>query len=361
MNNLDSRDGIKTVDPENMHGAIATFPDQIRKAVAIGRTIDVNPSDYAGIRKIILCGMGGSAIGGDLGRSLLRDVLPVPMLICRDYVLPVSAGEDALVIGSSYSGNTEETLAAFGEAIERKCRLFALTTGGKLGGLAAGHEIPVAQLPSGLQPRAALGYSFVPLMLFFHKIGLSPYDADRLMALADFLETRARLLDADQPSSENAAKQLAMRLYGRIPVIYSGPGLTEAVAVRIKGQISENGKMLAFANQFPECNHNELVGWKVLNTFRDYLRVVILRDREDHPRVKARMDIVKEMIVREKVEVIEIESEGLAAGGDDRPERMFSLIQLGDFASFYLAMLNNIDPTPVAAIDFLKDELAKIG
>jgi glucose/mannose-6-phosphate isomerase len=146
-----------------------------------------------------------------------------------------------------------------------------------------------------------------------------------------------------------------MKLYGRIPIIYSGPELTDAVAIRIKGQISENGKMLAFANQFPEFNHNELVGWKVIAAFREYLRVVMFHDREDNPRVAARMDIVKQVITGEGVDVFDLHSEG-----DGRLERIFSLIQLGDFASFYLAVLNKVDPTPVKAIDFLKNELAKI-
>jgi glucose/mannose-6-phosphate isomerase len=213
----------------------------------------------------------------------------------------------------------------------------------------------MVRLPGGLQPRAALGYSFVPLMLFLNAIGLSKFDADDFERLADFLEKRAEAFVVESASDNNSAKQLALQLYGRIPVIYSGPELTDAIATRIKGQISENAKMPAYANQFPELCHNDLVGWKVINAFRDFLRVLILRDADDHPRVSARMDIVKDIILKQNVKVFDIESEG-----DNSLQRMMSLVQFGDFMSLYLAALNKVDPTPVTAIDFLKRELAKI-
>jgi len=205
-----------------------------------------------------------------------------------------------------------------------------------------------------LQPRAALGYSFVPLMLFLHRIGLSPYDADDFKALADFLESRGEKLIFESGSDDNPAKQLALQLYGRIPIIYSGPELTDAVGTRLKGQICENAKMPAFANYFPEFNHNELVGWKLINAIRDFLRVLILRDEDDHPRISARMDIVKEIIGGENVKVTEIRSEG-----SNRLQRMMSLVQFGDFVSVYLAVLNKVDPTPVSVIDYLKEQLGK--
>ncbi len=355
MSDLDDAQHLKVLDPDGMYKAIVDFPDQIRRAVEIGRGIKTNAARFENIKNIVLCGMGGSAIGGDLVRSLLYDSLPLPMHICRDYHLPRFAGSDTLVVASSYSGSTEETLSAVDEALSRKCRFFALTTGGKLGKICEERSLPMAQLPTGLQPRAALGYSFVPLMLFFNKLGLSPYTADDFSDLADFLERKKENYAAETISEDNPTKQLALQLYGRIPIIYSGPELTDAVATRFKGQICENAKMPAFANQFPEFNHNELVGWKIINPFRDYLRVIILRDEEDHNRVKARMDIVGELIEKEEVTVIEIESDGA-----NRLQRMMSLIQFGDFTSFYLAILNKVDPTPVAVIDFLKTALAEI-
>lgn len=355
MSRLDDISDLKLVDPGGMYQAIIGLPDQIQKAVDLGRRLEINSRDFAGIDNIILCGMGGSAIGGDLARTILTDKLSIPFIICRNYNLPAVAGKNSLVIGSSYSGNTEETLSAFCLAMAKGCQLAVLTTGGKLGEIAQKNNIPLVTLPSGLQPRAALGYSFVPLMLLFGKIELSEYGEGDFQDLARFLEQGQAAFAIESDSAENRAKQLAMLLYGRIPVIYTGPDLTDVVGTRIKGQICENAKMLAFNNQFPEFNHNELVGWKVLNSFRDYLRVIILKDKDDHPRVSARMDIVKNVIEKNGVDVFEVESRG-----DNRLQRLFSLIQLGDFLSFYLAVLNKVDPTPVEAIETLKQELEKI-
>ena len=355
MGSLDRLELLHSLDPGDMYGAIASFPEQLRRATAIGRALAVNPAAYHSLDSIVICGMGGSAIGGDLARSLLQDTLRLPMTICRDYTLPAFAGPHTLVIGSSYSGNTEETLSAVAQAIKRRCPMFVMTTGGRLGEIAEAEKIPRVLLPSGLQPRAALGYSVVPLLLFLQTIGQADHSPETFLALADFLESRIPQLAREAPSEQNPAKQLALRLYGRVPIIYSGPSLTDAAATRIKGQICENAKMLAFSNQFPEFNHNELVGWRMVPASRESLRVMILRDRDDHPRVAARMDIVKGMIEKQQVEVVEIYTDG-----QSRLERLFSLIQLGDFVSYYLAILNKVDPTPVEPIEFLKGELAII-
>lgn len=355
MSKLDDVNNLKALDPDNMLGAIAGLPDQIQQAAQITPEPELNPADFKGLKNIIHCGMGGSAIGGDMVRSLLQDSLLCPMQVCRNYNLPEFAGPDTLVIGSSYSGNTEETLSAFGQAVKKGCRLLVLTTGGKIGEIAREHKIPTAILPKGYQPRAALGFSFVPLMLLFEKIGLSEYAKSDFLALADFLSKNGAVFNDDADAEDNPAKQIAQRLYGRIPIIYSGPELTDMIGIRIKGQICENAKMLAFANQFPEFNHNELVGWKLKDAFRDSLRVMIIRNSEDHPRVAARMDIVTGLLEKQKVDVITITSKG-----KNRLERMFSLVQLGDFISYYLALLNKVDPTPVEPIENLKEALAAL-
>lgn len=357
MNNLDNREKTKELDPSDMYDAIRHFPDQVRQAILVEVEPGFSATATKRLKNIIVCGMGGSAIGGELAQSVLYETLPVPMYICRNYVLPGCANANSLVIASSYSGNTEETLTAFEQARSKNCHLFAITSGGKLLRTAESTDIAHITLPTtNLQPRAALGYLFVSLMMLLNRLGFSPYGAKEFESLAAFLDKRAMLLESHIPSEDNPAKQLALRLYGRIPIIYSGPQMASAAATRFKGQINENAKMPAFANQFPEMNHNELVGWKVIQAFRDYLRILILRDREDHIRVAARMDIVKKMIEKEKIEITEIQSEG-----EDALQRIFSLIQLGDFVSYYLAILNNVDPTPVAPISFLKEELAKIG
>ncbi len=355
MTDTVNRDRYKALDPDDMYGAVVSFPEQIRKAVEIVDKTEIDFTAFNQIDGIVLCGMGGSAIGGDLARSLLADRFAKPFTICRHYRLPAMVTSRTLVIGSSYSGGTEETLAAFDDGLSRGCPALVITTGGKLGGVADAQGIPRITIPGGLQPRAALGYSFVPLMLVLHKLGISPYSGHDCLELADFLEAYAEPFNAHNEGDDNTALRLAEKLYGRIPVIYSGPELTDTVGIRLKGQICENAKMLAFANQFPEFNHNEIVGWKVLSGFRDFLRVVILRDMADHPRVKARMDIVKGIIEKQRVDVFEVESTGQTP-----LQRMFSLVVLGDYTSYYLAMLNKINPTPVENIEMLKEELAGI-
>ena len=353
MISLDDPAVLSELDPGDMHGAIAGFPGQIREAIRIGNHLVVDPNCYRNVENIIVCGMGGSAIGGEITLSLLYRSLPIPMYACRNYYLPSYAGKNSLVIGSSYSGNTEETLTAFEQARQEGCSLFALTTGGKLGKLAVEYDLPCIILPLvGLQPRAALAYSIVPMLLFFNKIDFADYDPNRFVDLASFLEIDQVNYRMDRPLEDNPAKQLALKLHGSIPIIYSGPTLTDGIATRFKGQISENGKMLAFTNQFPEFNHNELVGWEELGDYGQYFKVIILHDQEDYQQVKTRMGIVRSMLKDKGIEVIDLETKG-----SNRLERIFSLIHMTDFVSYYLGILNEVDPTPVKPIEYLKSRL----
>jgi len=212
----------------------------------------------------------------------------------------------------------------------------------------------MVKLPKGYPPRAALGYSFVPLLYLISKLGLIDDISADISNLIRGLKKFRELYAAEVESGKNPAKSIAGRIHNKIPIIYSGPELTDAVGTRWKGQICENAKCLAYSNQFAEFNHNELVGWNVIKSYRDNLIVIYLRDADDHIRINERMSIVKNIITEHKVEVIEVFSQG-----DTPLLRMFSLIQLGDFISFYLAILNKIDPTPVKVIDYLKGELDK--
>jgi len=233
--------------------------------------------------------------------------------------------------------------------------LAAVSTGGLLEEVAKLNDIPLAMIPPGMQPRAALGYSFSMLLLFLEKIGLLNGVTENLENVAAKLKSYRDNYIEDYPADKNMAKKLAERLHGNIPIIYSGPTLTDAVGARWKGQICENSKVLAFANQFAEFNHNELVGWfKDTKQLAGNLVAVVLRDFEDYPQIKSRMDIVKNILEELEVEVIEIYSRG-----DDRLERMFSLIQIGDFVSYYLAVLREVDPSPVEVIQRLKAALAE--
>ncbi|MGH8015666.1 MAG: bifunctional phosphoglucose/phosphomannose isomerase [Candidatus Zixiibacteriota bacterium] len=351
---LDSVEKIRSFDPENMYNHIFDFPEQMARAQNIGISWKINAGMFPDIRNIVLVGMGGSAIGGDLARSLLNGKLEIPFHVCRHYKLPEFVDDETLVIASSYSGNTEETLSALDDALDRKAMIAAISTGGMMQDVCKLNGIPMATLPAGMQPRAALGFSFVPLLIFLEKVKLIPGMSDDINHTIERLKTYRQEYIEDSPVKLNPAKKLAERLQGRIVVVYSGPSLTDAVAVRWKGQICENAKTLAFANQFAEFNHNELVGWSDLTRqHSDKLIVVILRDKDDHAQIKKRMDIVKPLIEDSGTEVIEVESRGTSD-----LERMFSLIQIGDFVSYYLAILNKQDPTPVITIEMLKAALA---
>jgi len=350
---LDDVESIRKADPSNMYNRIFDLPEQMADALTLAQRWQIDPDDFSGIKNIVVIGMGGSAIGGDLTRTYLSSKLLVPFEICRHYVLPEYVDDETLVIASSYSGNTEETMSAVEDALSRKAMMVAISTGGLLGEICELNQIPLATLPEGLQPRAAIGYSFIPLVMFLEKIGLAKDVAKELETVVDSLQKFRDGYIEDQPVEQNPAKKLAQKAHGRIPIVYSGPTLMDAVAVRFKGQLCENGKNLAFANHFAEFNHNELVGWsKTIEPFKDKLLVIMLRDAGDHPQIRKRMNIVKEHIQSLDVELVEVHSKGAV-----RLERMFSLIQIGDFTSYYLAVLNEVDPTPVEVIQDLKNAL----
>ena len=341
---------IRSADPAGMYDLIRKFPGQIREAVTIGSAARI-PFSARGIRNIVLCGLGGSAIGGDLMRTYLADDLAVPFIVNRMYTLPAFVGPGTLVIISSYSGNTEETNAAHREAIKRKAKILCITSGGKTAKLAG--RGPVILVPGGLPPRAALGYSFFPLLLALTKAGFVKDRSKAIRETIALLEERSALY-ADPDGTRNPALQLAEKLRGRIGVVYTAAERFDSVGTRWRGQIAENGKSLAFGHVIPEMNHNELVGWKVLTEPMREMQVFMLRDKDDHKRVQIRMDVTKQVLADHTPRLTEVWSEGSSLLA-----RMFSLIYLGDWMSLYLAVLNGVDPTPVAVIDRLKQELAR--
>jgi glucose/mannose-6-phosphate isomerase len=352
---LNDVEKIRAADPDNMYNRIFDLPEQLSEALKIGQGWKVNTDDFTDIKNIVVIGMGGSAIGGDLVRTFLASKLQVPFEVCRNYVLPEYVDDETLVVASSYSGNTEETLSALDDALRRKAMITGVTTGGMLEEVSRLNDFPIATLPTGFQPRAALGYSFVPLLVFMEKIGLiQNVTAEINEVVTELSKLREQYIE-DTPVKENRAKKMATKIHGRMAVIYSGPTLTDAVGLRWKGQICENGKNLAFANQYAEFNHNELVGWSdTVQIHKDHLVVCQLRDIDDHPQIVKRMDTVRKLIEKQGVEVINVSSSGATP-----LVRMFSLIQLGDFVSYYLAVLNEVDPTPVEVIEALKKTLVK--
>ncbi len=345
------QDLIRAHDPDNMFDAVRGFAENVREGWAI-------PADFApgrlasGWRQVVVVGMGGSAIGGDFVRTFCRETAPVPVTVVRDYALPASVGEDALVIASSYSGGTEETLAAYDEAGRRGATVVAVTSGGELRRRAEHDGNAHFVIPGGMQPRAALGYSLGAMLRLAHQLGLcdiSEADLDEARRVTD---ARAEAL-ADLGG--NPALELARSLAGKVPLVYTGPGLLEAAGVRWQTQIQENAKQLAFGNVFAELNHNEVLAWEhALPEVQKLLHVVVLRDPADHPKIHKRMDVTKGLLAPKAAGWTEVSPQG-----EGKLARLLSTIQLGDFMSFYLAMLMGVDPTPIETIDHLKRTLAE--
>lgn len=350
---LNNIDGIRAIDPDGMAKLIASFPEQIPTGRRLATEIDLSAIDASLIGNIIVCGMGGSAIGGDLVRAFSIDRLNRPMFVNRDYDLPAFVGKRSLVIGTSYSGNTEETLECFGKSGARGAQRIAITTGGKLAKIAEQKGIPLIILPGGLPPRAALGYSFSPILTIIERLGFIGDIQAEFEEMIEVLEKGLSDYGVEIPIEQNDSKSIAISLHNRLPLIYSDNRHFDSVAVRFRGQINENAKQLAFSAVLPENNHNELVGWKNLGVPAENLISVIMTDFGIDPRVRFRMEFLSKTQAESSVETVALESrgEGLLA-------RMFSLIQLGDWISYYMAILNRVDPMPVEIIDRLKASLA---
>lgn len=349
---LDLEDELRRIDTTGMFAALDGLPGQCDKA---WRTLAENVPlpEIKGISNIVVTGLGGSAIGGDLLRVYAAAKVPVPVTVNREYTLPGFAGPDTLVFAVSYSGNTEETLSAYAAARARGASVVAITTGGMLGEAAAKDGYPVIKVPGGISPRAATGYLFIPTLRVLQRLGLLSDITGEINEMIEIISNMRQNLALAVPEAENTAKQIARKLHGKIPVIWGSAGNTEVVAQRWKGQINENAKSPAYWNVFPELNHNEIVGFELPAAILEKIHVVILRDEQDHPRVQKRMEITKE-VIRNKVggyTEVWARGQGLLA-------RQYSLIYTGDFTSVYLAALNGVDPGPVQVIDFLKHKLA---
>lgn len=347
---IESVESIRAADPGNMLDRIKDLSKQVRDAWEITKAAQLPPA-YADVRNITLAGMGGSAIGGDFAASLLADDLLIPMSIHRDYGLPRYVGRDSLVIVSSYSGNTEETLSSFQEAQKRGAKVLALTTGGKIGELARAASYPVVTFSYKAQPRAALGYSLGLVLGCLVKMGfVRDLGADIDAALSDLAKIEERVHEG---ARTNDAKRLAAELYGRVIFAY-GAGVMGVMARRVKGQWNENAKNWSAFDVMSELNHNAVVGFSHPPIARDALTVLLLRSDRDNPRHKVRFDVTAELLDRAS-----IQHKTLRFGGQNMLSEVLQTVMFTDYVTFYLALLNGADPSEVRSIDLLKDRLAK--
>jgi glucose/mannose-6-phosphate isomerase len=349
---LDDASARARIDPSGMLESITRLPDQCRDAWAAAQTFEP-PADYSDIDRIAIIGMGGSAIGGDFFRVLLQRESGVPVFNVRGYDLPPFVTEKTLVIASSFSGNTEETLSAFGQALARPCRKLAITSGGKLLATARSNGVPALSYAFKGEPRAAVGWGLMPLLAIGEKLGLMQgvqADVDEMLSVMEAIQKE---IGVEAPASGNEAKQVARRLHQKLPVTYGAGSLTE-VAHRWKTQLNESSKVWAFYEELPELHHNAIIGYKLPTGIARNTMVVFLRSEDIiHPRVLLRYDFTERLLRDAGVESLSVSTRGKSALA-----QMMSLILFGDYVSGYLALLYEVDPTPTTVIDELKAWLA---
>jgi len=338
-------------DKSDMYGVISSMPDQIREALKIAEDFPLN-IDTESVSSILFAGMGGSAIGGDLVRSILEDECKLPISVVRNYKLPTWAGKSTLLLVSSYSGNTEESLSAYKDAIKKECKIICLTTGGKLLELANNDKVPVVIIPAGLPPRGAIAYSSIPWLLIFASLGIIKNRSNDIESMALELEKVIEEYGNYDSERDNLPLSVAKRAIGKILLIYVSTGSFSVIGKRWVNQIQENAKMLAYTNELPEMNHNEIMGWHLTGLSKESVLPIFIFSNSYHPRVNLRFDITSKLVEKISGEVVRINPTG-----DKLIIQLFSLIVMGDFVSYYLSLLNNIDPVPVDIITELKEQL----
>ena len=326
-----------------MRQVIIDSAKQLKEGLELAKDVK-KEGDY---KNIVICGMGGSALPADVLNTVVD--LPVPLYVHRSYNLPREATENSLLICISYSGNTEETISALEESLNKNLPTIAMSSGGKLEKICIENSVPFVKIPSGIQPRCAIGYFFAALSKVLANSGIISDISAEIKNLSDTLEKESKQL-------ESQGKELAKKLYKKLPIIYAGDKL-EAVARIWKIKINENSKVPAFYNYFPELNHNEMVGYTTKEQKNERTEeqitkkflVVILRDSNDHSRILKRMQLTADLIKKSgaKVEFVEIKDGSMLF-------KVFSTLLLGDWTSYYLALENEIDPTPVKMVEDFK-------
>lgn len=351
MSVLDDIGRSKTRDPSGMLEKVLALPRQVREGWALGCAAAL-PRLAQPPEHLVVCGMGGSAIAGDLLSGYLAPRSPVPIIVVRGYELPGFVGPRTVVIAASYSGATEETLSAVGQAERAGATVFAITSGGPLAQAARRAGVLV---PGGLVPRAALGYMLLPMLAVLERWNLVGPCGQEVEEAAAVLETFAADCARDVPALRNPAKRLAEQLADRFPAVYAASPALAAAARRWKTQFNENSKTLATWNAFPELNHNEAVGWGAPSPLSGQVAVVVLLDGTEPPRLAHRIRFTTDLALGGAAGVHEVR-----ARGSGRLARLLSLVLMGDLVSVYLAYLRGVDPTPTEVIETIKQRLREV-
>ena len=349
---LDNVERINAVDKSGMLNFSVNAAKHYREAAENAERIIV---DYPKPSNIVVAGLGGSAIGGDLLKDWAKTQLSVPIEVSREYKLPAYANKKTLVFITSYSGDTEETLSSFLDALKRKCMIYCISSGGALIKYAQKHKVPYLQVPGGMPPRAALPYMLVPLLVYMEKAGLVKGVKEELKETFSLLEKISEDNAPEKPTNENFAKGLAQTIGESTPVIY-GFGFYRSVAQRFKQQFNENSKSAAKWEYFPELDHNEIVGWEGRGEQCKWYSIILIRDVDEPVEIESRIEITKQIMERAGLIMVDLEVQGTSPLA-----KMLSTILVGDFTSVYLSVLRGVDPTPVKTITVLKNTLEQNG
>ena len=351
--NLDDLQAMKTLDTQDMLGAIDRLPDQLEEAWTAGQSFPL-PDALRKTRRIVIAGMGGSAIGGSILAAYASPLSDAPIVVWRDYSLPAWAkGPETLVIASSHSGNTEETLSAYQSALENKCSVLAMTTGGKLAAGAEKDGVPLWKFSYRGQPRSAVGYTFALPCALAARLALIPDPAADVAAAAAAMRSQRRIIGADAAAASNPAKQLAAKAAGKSVIVF-GADFLAPIARRWKGQVSEIAKAWGQFEELPELDHNTVAGTVQPREVIERSIVVLLCSKFNHPRNSRRIDITRELFARQGWQMEEV-----AAAGEGVLAQIYTCLHHGDYFALYLAMLYSTDPSPVAVIEDLKKMLVK--
>lgn len=340
-------DYVSKYDPQNQFKVLVESYTQIESVW--NYKIDLEKLKNGKFTNIVLSGMGGSAISGDLMQNFLKDELTLPFLVNRNYRLPGFTDKNTLLIISSYSGNTEEAVAALEQGIEHKCRIVCISTGGKIEEIALKKKLSLFKVKEGYQPRYALGLSFFALLKILSELELIPDQNPIVERITALWKTKG----IEYSDENNIAFNCAEQLVGFIPVIYSAADYTSGAGYRFKSQLNENSKLHSFHNVIPELNHNEIIGWESFNDKQLNAKLINILDESYHQQVKKRFEITTELAVKKGLEYLNIESEE-----DDFKVRLMDLIYLFDWISYYTAVLRGYDPSEIDNILLLKERLS---
>jgi len=332
------------------------FPRDLKRAFEEASRVDI-PDEvkvadktirYQEPKEVIVCGMGGSSIGGEIVRDYVWDKIKISYRVVRGYHLPASVDSCSLVFVVSYSGNTEETLSCLREAIEREAMVVGITSNGEMERILTKVNAPLFKVKKGYPPRAAVAFLTAPIFTVLEKMNLIKIDSSELEETFNILSKLREKLDVSSPLGENPAKRLALGLYGTLPFVYSYTPYS-SIGLRFKTQLNENCKIHAKFEELPELDHNEIMGWYDVTIPNHFLSVVFLRGPEEEDTIRARVEFLYDILVKKKIRVFNVVAEGTT-----RLASMFSLLYICDMATFYLAILRGIDPLPVQLISELK-------